>query len=308
MTAGAPLVSIVLPVRDGARFLREAIDSVLGQTFADWELLIVDDASTDGSPGIIAEAAARDARVCPLRHAENRRLPAALNTGFAAARGEYLTWTSDDNRFRNGALATLVEALRADPGIGVVYSDYTRIDEFDRPIDQVVVPNSEMLAAGNCVGPCFLYRRHVGDAVGSYADDLFLAEDLDFWLRASLVTRLHPLHQDLYLYRLHQGSLTARGIAPVHDATYEALARSLPRMLWLDRRHRALGFLTLARLAQERDDLLRARSHFLTAVRLSKGSLMQPSLARFVLLTILGKNGYERARKVCRALSRPRGH
>jgi glycosyltransferase involved in cell wall biosynthesis len=307
MTAGAPRVSIVLPVHDGARFLREAIDAVLGQTLEDWELLIVDDASTDGSPGIIAEAAARDPRVCPLRHNENRRLPAALNNGFAAARGEYLTWTSDDNRFRNNALATLVEALGGDSKTGVVYADYTRIDEDGRPTGRVVVPQPEMLAEGNCVGPCFLYRREVSDAVGPYAEDLFLAEDLDFWLRASLVTRLRPLHQDLYLYRMHPGTLTARGIGPVHEATYEALTRTLPRMLWLDPHHRALGFIMLARLAQENGDLVRARSHFLTAARLSKGSLMQPGVGRFVLLAILGKSGYERARKAYRALPWARG-
>ena len=91
------LVSIVLPVYNGARFLAEAIQSCLAQTYPHWELIVVDDCSTDDSPQIVAGFAADDARIRVIRHAHNRKLPGALNTGFDAARGEYLTWTSDDN-------------------------------------------------------------------------------------------------------------------------------------------------------------------------------------------------------------------
>lgn len=209
MTAGAPRVSIVLPVHDGARFLREAIDAVLGQTFADLELLIVDDGSTDGSPGIIAEAAARDARVCPLRHAENRRLPAALNTGFAAARGEYLTWTSDDNRYRPDALEALVAELDAHPEADVVYADYTRLAE-NGTARALRVLGPEALVFENTIGACFLYRRRVHEALGGYREDLHTVEDYDFWLRAAACFALRPLHRDLYVYRDHAGSLTAQ--------------------------------------------------------------------------------------------------
>jgi glycosyltransferase involved in cell wall biosynthesis len=209
VTAGAPRVSIVLPVHDGARFLREAFDAVLGQTFADLELLIVDDASTDGSSGIIGEAAARDARVHPLRHAENRRLPAALNTGFAAARGEYLTWTSDDNRYRSEALEALVAELDAHPDADIVYADYTRLAE-DGTAHAFRVLGPEALVFENVVGPCFLYRRRVHEALGGYREDLQTVEDYDFWLRAAARFALRPLHRDLYVYRDHAGSLTAR--------------------------------------------------------------------------------------------------
>jgi len=298
----APLVSIVLPAYNGARFLAGAVESCLAQTHGDLELIVVDDGSTDETPALIASFTRADARVRSLRIATNRHLPGALNAGFALARGSLLTWTSDDNRFRSHALATLVEALRADPETGVVYADYTRIDEEGRPTDRVVVPGPEMLAEGNCVGPCFLYRREVGDAVGQYAEDLFLAEDLDFWLRAALVARLRPVHEDLYLYRSHPGTLTARGIGAVHAATYEALARTLPRASWLDRRHRALGFLTLARLAREKGDLANARSHFLTAARLSTGTLVRPGAGRFIALAILGPGGYRRTRRAYQAL------
>ncbi|HEY7975548.1 MAG TPA: glycosyltransferase family 2 protein, partial [Ktedonobacterales bacterium] len=102
--AQAPLISITLPVYNGARFLPESLASIVAQTYTNWELICVDDTSTDATPTVLAEWAARDARIHVIRHEVNKRLPGALNTGFAAARGELLTWTSDDNRYRPDAL------------------------------------------------------------------------------------------------------------------------------------------------------------------------------------------------------------
>ena len=83
-----PRVSMVMPVHNGARWLADAIDSVLAQDFTDFELILVDDASRDASPTIMADAAQRDPRVRSLRLDTNVGLPAALNHGFAAARSQ----------------------------------------------------------------------------------------------------------------------------------------------------------------------------------------------------------------------------
>src|SRR3546814_9290844 len=89
---------MVMPVHNGARWLADAIESVLAQDFGDFELILVDDASRDGSPAIMADAAARDPRVRLLRLDATVGLPAALNHGFAAARGALHSWTSDANQ------------------------------------------------------------------------------------------------------------------------------------------------------------------------------------------------------------------
>src|SRR6516162_6752271 len=104
MATSLPLISIVLPTFNGARYLREAIESCLHQSYPNWELILVDDASTDETPSIIADYLARDRRVTSLRNPVNRKLPGSLNAGFAQARGELLTWTSDDNCYRPHAL------------------------------------------------------------------------------------------------------------------------------------------------------------------------------------------------------------
>ena len=99
-----PLVSIVLPVYNGEKYLRESLDSILAQTMEDWELIAVDDCSKDATPQILADYAASDSRIRVMRNAENQRLPRSLNIGFAEARGEFLTWTSDDNAYAPEAL------------------------------------------------------------------------------------------------------------------------------------------------------------------------------------------------------------
>ena len=106
-----------------------AIQSCLDQTYPNWELIIVDDASTDDTPVRIAQYVAGDSHLRSVRHETNRRLPAALNTGFSQAKGDYLTWTSDDNCYRPNALTEMVAFLESEPEVDIVYTDYTEIDE-----------------------------------------------------------------------------------------------------------------------------------------------------------------------------------
>src|SRR5918994_1870306 len=127
-----PLISIVLPTYNGSRYLREAIDSCVAQTYQNWELIVVDDCSTDATPGIVAEYVGRDPRIKSIRHETNKKLPQALNTGHAAARGHYLMWTSDDNRLLTFAIEELTAFLEHNPRVGLVYADSVLIDKTGR--------------------------------------------------------------------------------------------------------------------------------------------------------------------------------
>ncbi|MFN8512989.1 MAG: glycosyltransferase [Chloroflexia bacterium] len=263
--AAPPAVSIVLPVHNGQRYLREALDGCLAQTFTDWELIVVDDASTDGTPAIIAEYAARDPRIRRLRNETNLRLPASLNAGFAQARGRYFTWTSDDNIHRPEALERLVAALETDPSLDLVYAHTTTIDEGGNSVGQEPIAPPDQLALRNCVGACFLYRRTVHDALGGYDVQRFLVEDYDFWLRASAQFRLALLDDDLYLYRRHSGSLTATRLAAITAAHDSVLLEHLPRLFWLTPEQRRDAYDHLLRAALARDDRPAARRIFATA-------------------------------------------
>src|SRR5260370_31743679 len=118
-----PLVSIVLPTYNGSRYLAESIQSCIDQTYLNWELIIVDDASTDDTPAIIDRYVSHDPRISSVRHDANRRIPGGLKTGFARSRGEYLTWTSDDNLYEPDALERMVRYLDAEPAMGMVHCD-----------------------------------------------------------------------------------------------------------------------------------------------------------------------------------------
>lgn len=228
----APLVSIVLPVFNGERYLRGALDSILAQSFADYELIAVDDCSTDRTPEIFAEYAARDHRIRVHRNAVNSKLPASLNAGFRLARGDLFTWTSDDNLLRPHMLQTLVEAAQAHGDHGVFHSDYRLIDEAGVPGKLVSVAPSDQLIFGNVVGCSFLYRREVHHALGGYDEALFGVEDYDFWLRAARQFAFFPIAEDLYLYRRHSGSLTSARARHIHALAAQIMQReieALPR-------------------------------------------------------------------------------
>ena len=269
-----PLVSIVLPTYNGSAYLDQAVQSCLAQTYPHWELIIVDDASTDDTPQQVAAYQARDRRIRPVRHQTNRKLPGALNTGFALARGSYLAWLSDDNCYRPEALGEMVHFLERNSAIGLVYTDYTEIDEQGRPCRRRTARQPEELAFFNSVGPSFLYRRAVQTEVGEYAEDLFLAEDYDFWLRVSTAFRLAPLHKDLYLYRRHSRSLTHVEAERIRLAADRALSRALPQMTWLAETTRAQAYWRLALRAWERRQARQAAVYVYQTARYSVLSMI----------------------------------
>ncbi|SBV34514.1 Glycosyl transferase, family 2 [uncultured Sphingopyxis sp.] len=252
-----PRVSMVMPVHNGARWLADAIASVLAQDFADFELILVDDASRDDSPAIMADAAARDRRVRVLRLDTNAGLPAALNHGFAAARGALHSWTSDDNLLRPQMLARLVATLDAHPAADIVYADFTLIDDAGTELGRSRVGPIERLLHGNNVGACFLYRARVTEALGGYDTALFGVEDYDFWLRAALRFAFVALHEDLYIYRKHGGSLTSQRAEQIQALTAAIVERALPAELPARSRSEILLGLALRSRSRWRLDLVR---------------------------------------------------
>jgi len=251
-----PRVSMVMPVHNGARWLAEAIDSVLAQDFNDFELILVDDASRDASPDIMADAAASDPRVRLLRLDTNVGLPAALNHGFAAARGALHSWTSDDNLLRPEMLTRLVATLDAHAEADIVHADFTLIDDEGVELGRSRVGPIERLLYGNNVGACFLYRARVTEALGGYDTSLFGVEDFDFWLRAALRFTFVALHEDLYVYRKHGGSLTSQRAEQIQALTAQIVERALPETLSARSRSEILLGLALRSQRRWRFDLV----------------------------------------------------
>lgn len=205
------LISIVLPVYNGAKYLRESIDSVIAQTYTNWELLIVDDCSADETPTIAQEYAKKDSRIHYYRNEQNLRLPRNLNKGFSLTKGNYLTWTSDDNRYRPEALEKMHQALTSHPTAQFVYASFEIIDEEDKLIETYIAEARDIkrIVGYNTVGACFLYTREVYETVGDYDPDMILVEDYDYWQRIAARFDVITITEILYDYRRHSGALTS---------------------------------------------------------------------------------------------------
>lgn len=203
-----PKISIVLPVYNGENYLEKAIISIIQQSFKDWELIIVNDCSKDGSEKIIEKYVRIDKRIRCITNDINQKLPASLNIGFENANGDYYTWTSHDNVYLENALLKMIEFLEENNRYSLVYCDYSIIDEKDVVKEINRLGNPEYLSIINVVGACFLYTREAAKRAGNYDTSMFLAEDYDYWIRLSQQGQVAHITDLLYLYRDHGESLT----------------------------------------------------------------------------------------------------
>ena len=209
-----PRVSIGLPVYNGERFLEESIDSLLAQTFKDFELIISDNASTDSTEAICRSYAARDKRIRYFRNSENLGAARNFNLVFELAKGEYFKWASHDDLCHPDFLARSVEVFDRDPEVVLCYSRTTHIDEEGRPImtwesrSKLASPAPvdrfrEVIYGGGNYGPSFgLIRADVlrrTPLIGPYAfsDAPLLAE-------LNLYGRSHEIEEILFFTREHE--------------------------------------------------------------------------------------------------------
>jgi glycosyltransferase involved in cell wall biosynthesis len=203
-----PLISIVLPTYNGSKYISQSIKSCLNQTYDYIEIIVADDASTDDTADIVQAYAAKDSRIRYIRHEINKKLPAALNTGFAIANGDFYTWTSDDNIYKENAIEIMAGKLFSDKSVSFVFSDMEAIDEAGEIIEYRRKGPDEEIPIVNTIGACFLYRRHMHLELGGYDERKFIVEDWDFWMRAHEKYKSRHIPRSLYYYRVHEDSLT----------------------------------------------------------------------------------------------------
>lgn len=202
------MISIVLPTYNGEKYIRESIYSIIAQTYKDWELIVIDDCSTDNTNKIVKSYCEIDSRIKLYKNENNLRLPRSLNKGFSLSKGDYLTWTSDDNIYKPNALEDLLNNI-VKLKVDFVFSAMDYIDESGKVTHSSKKPEDlSMIYATNIVGACFLYTRNVYKKIGDYNPNLFMIEDYDYWIRIYKEYKTAYIDKSLYLYRQHSGSLT----------------------------------------------------------------------------------------------------
>lgn len=212
-----PLISAVMPVYNGQRDLREALESVLGQTFTDLELICVDDGSTDNSFDVLSEY--RD-RITIIRQT-NAGQGAARNTGVRRSSGRYIAFIDQDDRWYPSKLEQQVAALSADPEAVLVYSNSDRMDEnscltevgatmSERP-SALLSPLGRLIEEGLVLPSSMLVRRDAFEQVGGFDPELRGFEDFDLSARLKMVGRFIFLAEPALCYRVHQQGCSTRG-------------------------------------------------------------------------------------------------
>jgi glycosyltransferase involved in cell wall biosynthesis len=221
-----PLVSVVLPTFNRAHLIEAAVRNVLAQDYPNLELIVVNDGSRDATAELLGrlERELADPRLRVIAK-ENGGLPRALNSGFEEARGEYLTWTSDDNAYRPGAISAMVRELELHPEASLVFADWQLIGADGKRGKVMQTGPVEELAWRNIVGACFLYRAEAAREVGAYDPGVELAEDYDYWLRLARVGKLVRLPRVLYDYSAGPDRLSWRRAVEAGQAAARVIER-----------------------------------------------------------------------------------
>ena len=226
-----PLVTIVALCYNHAPFLREALDSILAQTYPNLEVILVDDASTDASTAILKRYAAANPTWQLLLLPQNLGNCAAFNRAYRQSRGEFLIdFATDDVLLPNRITQQVAAFQQLEPSYGVVYSDAELIDEHSRFVRRHYRRDAHgwlhpQPASGNIFAevlsryfistPTMLMRRATLNDLGGY-DETLAYEDFDFWVRAARTWYFYFLDEVTTRKRLHPAAMSRRGYRP-HD-------------------------------------------------------------------------------------------
>lgn len=218
--SSVPLVSVITPVFNGERWLGEALDSALAQSFPSLEIIVVNDGSTDSSLAI-ARARSRSDRRIRIIDQDNAGLPNARNQALNLARGAYLALLDADDAWLPDHLHAAMRAFERDPDLGLVHANIERIDADGGRVDIPERTWREDMDAYEALAlrhehvscPTAVFSRHALETVGAF-DTRFTGlgcEDRDLWLRIAARFRIRYLDQVTARYRLHPTSMSAAG-------------------------------------------------------------------------------------------------
>ncbi|BCW73391.1 glycosyltransferase [Arthrobacter sp. NicSoilB8] len=210
-----PLVSVVIPCYNYARYLPQAVASVMSQAGVELDVIIVDDASTDASPQVARQLAAGDKRISAVLHSQNLGHIASYNDGLSRVQGEYVVLLSADDLLAPGSLARSTALMEAHPGVGLVYG-------YAQEFHDKVPPTAEMRQSWSLwtgdewtrimcrrgsniiVNPEAVLRRSVMDRLGGYRPDMPHSADMELWLRAADLGSVGRVNGNVQaFYRVH---------------------------------------------------------------------------------------------------------
>ncbi len=247
-----PSVSVILPVYNGGRYLAGALATIQAQTSPSWELIVVDDGSTDDTENILAQAPPDPRRI--VIHQKNKGLAGARNRGLAAARSGIVAFLDVDDEWHPSYLAQMQAALATAPEAVAAFAGWQYLDETGQLLPQsVLLPSVQIerldqeLTWHNAILPSALTaRRQAIMQVGGFDEDLKAVEDWDLWLRLKAIGPFVGVPKVLMRYRTHSASMT-ESVANIERERLKVNAKHLgaldgPLSDWPPARRRAVGY------------------------------------------------------------------
>lgn len=267
----SPLISVVLPIYNGERYIEESIRSIVEQSYKNWELIVYNAASTDSTPEVLDRIWNKypllESRGIKIRDSINVNLPKSLNLGFKRSKGDFLTWTSDDNRYLPTAFEKMLKTLEENPLSGIVYGHSYKINTAGNRTGILYSLPIEHLVYGNNVGLCFMFHKKVFETINGYDENTFLVEDYDFWMRATQSFKFIHLNDILYEIRYHEGSLTENNKNKMYYLSEDIFDRDFTEMQkWLPQEWKIRGHLRLIKTGIEQKKWPRVYHHILKAL------------------------------------------
>lgn len=217
LSAAAPQVSVVMGIWNARETAARAIESILSQTFADFEFVIVDDGSDDGSGALLGEFARRDKRIRLLRQ-ENAGLTRALVNGCAGARGEWIARQDADDWSESGRLEKCLALAEATPGCAMIssWADYhgpvgELLEEVRRPANPDEATDGLLhRQMGPPAHGSVMFRRDAYEKAGGYRPEFYFGQDSDLWMRMAQCGEIAYVQEALYHYTLSPSAISGR--------------------------------------------------------------------------------------------------
>lgn len=233
-----PVISVVMSVYNGEKYLRESINSILSQTYRDFEFIIIDDCSTDSSVAIIEGY--DDNRIKLIRNEKNMRLPASLNKGIRIASGKYIARMDADDISNSDRFARQVAYLDSHPDVVALGSSLQAIDEDGCDLYVHNAPRGNKLdkyylMPSPMAHPTVMMRRDVIVNNNLFYDEQYSsAQDYDLWLRIIKKFKIDNLPDILLRYRIQNNSISVVKRQQQQDNTYKIFSKNCPVQITYD--------------------------------------------------------------------------
>ena len=301
-----PKVSIIIPTYNRAHLIGRAIKSVLNQTYQDFEIIVVDDGSTDNMEEVVKKFQKKNKRIRYIRHKENKGEAAARNTGIKAAKGEYIAFQDSDDEWFPEKLEKQMEVFESAPSkVGVVYTGFYRVKNNKKtyiPSSWVKQKEGDIhkeLLKGNFVGtPAMVVKKECFEKVGMFDENLPQLEDWELVIRLSKYYEFKCIDEPLMIAHYTPGSVNEQP-ADIHVKTIKLVIEKYFKDLSQDKKLLSKYYFSIGTGLCSNGDFQKGKDYLIKAV---KTYPLNIKLLLITFLSFLGQDMYNRVVKVYRKI------